>query len=110
VSVLAAGPLIAPSTMAYGPVLLLLGLRPMLAVMPLHAYALALSGSIMVIVFSANRTGLFGGMAKGRSCSYSRIAGWGRSSSALVSDRLADRLDDPAPCDQRADLRGWFGP
>lgn len=51
IACLAAGLLIAPYTMAYGPVLLLLGLRPMLAVTPVPAYALAATGSIMVIVF-----------------------------------------------------------
>jgi hypothetical protein len=79
--------------MAYGPVLLLLGLRPMLAVVSLPAYALALSGSIMVNVSSANRTGFVGGMARGRSWSYSRMAGpmtgrrarWFRIASPIVS-------------------------
>jgi hypothetical protein len=50
IAVLAAGLLLAPYTMAYGPVMLLLAFRPMLAVGPIRAFCLAMTGSLMVVV------------------------------------------------------------
>jgi glycosyl transferase family 87 len=50
VAALAAGLLLAPYTMAYGPVMLLLAFRPLLAVGPIRAFCLAMTGSLMVIV------------------------------------------------------------
>ena len=47
---LAAGLLLAPYTMGYGPVMMLLAFRPLLAVAPVRTFLLAVSGSIMVFV------------------------------------------------------------
>jgi hypothetical protein len=51
IACLAAGLLLAPYTMAYGPVMLLLSVRPLLAVRPAWTFILAISGSPLVIVF-----------------------------------------------------------
>ncbi len=51
IAVLAAGLVLSPYTMAYGPVMLLLAVRPLLWVGPLRTFLLAVSGSLLVIVF-----------------------------------------------------------
>ena len=51
IACLCAGLLIAPYTMAYGAVLLLLAVRPLAQVAPMRTFALAATGSIAVIVF-----------------------------------------------------------
>ena len=51
IACLCAGLLIAPYTMAYGAVLLLLAVRPLARVAPMRTFALAISGSLGVIVF-----------------------------------------------------------
>ena len=51
IAVLAAGLVLSPYTMAYGPVMLLLAVRPLLAVGPISTFLLAVSGSFLVIVF-----------------------------------------------------------
>ena len=49
--VIAAGLLLAPYTMGYGPVMMLLAFRPLFAVAPVRTFLLAVSGSVMVFVF-----------------------------------------------------------
>ena len=51
IACLAAGLLLAPYTMGYGPVMMLLAFRPLLAVAPVRTFLLAVSGSVMVFVF-----------------------------------------------------------
>ena len=51
IACLCAGLLVAPYTMAYGAVLLLLAVRPLAQVAPRRTFALAATGSIAVIVF-----------------------------------------------------------
>jgi hypothetical protein len=51
VAVLAAGLVLAPYTMAYGPVMLLIAFRPLLWVAPVRTFLLAITGSLLVIVF-----------------------------------------------------------
>ena len=51
IACLCAGLLIAPYTMAYGAVLLLLAVRPLARVAPMRTFALAITGSLGVIVF-----------------------------------------------------------
>jgi len=51
IACLCAGLLVAPYTMAYGAVLLLLAVRPLARVAPMRTFALAITGSLGVIVF-----------------------------------------------------------
>ena len=51
IACLCAGLLVAPYTMAYGAVLLLLALRPLASVAPVRTFVLAATGSLSVIVF-----------------------------------------------------------
>jgi hypothetical protein len=51
IACLCAGLLIAPYTMAYGAVLLLLAVGPLARVAPMRTFALALAGSLGVIIF-----------------------------------------------------------
>ncbi len=51
IATLAAGLVLSPYTMAYGPVMLLIAFRPLLWVAPVRTFLLAVSGSLLVIVF-----------------------------------------------------------
>jgi len=51
IAALAAGLVLSPYTMAYGPVMLLIAFRPLLGVAPVRTFLVAVSGSLLVIVF-----------------------------------------------------------